>query len=259
MIKPIILGIIQGLTEFLPVSSSGHLVLFESLLHYNFPGISFEIVLHLATLFAVLFYFNKKLLIFVRTDIPVQRHPLFLLILACIPAGLVGVGLHSRIENLFDNNVYLPFAFIVNGIFLYSLKWTKDKGKTISVIDAIIIGIFQVFAIIPGISRSGSTIGGAFERGVKGEEAFDFSFFLLIPAVLGAMLLDMRKIESSIFKLPYILGFAAAFITGIFALKLLKLLVLKRKLEHFGVYTFVVGVGLLIYYLTVGRFGFKIF
>ena len=244
--KLFLLGIIQGLTEFLPVSSSGHLVLAQQFLGIHIPGISLEITLHLATLLAILVYFNRNLLeIFDFKNQPLEENLLLLLVIGSIPAGIVGVVGADRIEVLFEG-IRAPSVFLVlNGLILSTSLLARERRDNVTILDALLIGSAQALAILPGISRSGSTIAMALLLGLRRERAFRFSFYLSIPAILGASLLDILKegwIPDSSYLLPFILSFAF----GLFALYLLKNVVLRGKLAYFGIYTTVLGLTALL-------------
>ena len=178
-IQAIILGIIQGLTEFLPVSSSGHLVIFQSLFkNFNQPGITFDVTLHLGTLFSVLIFFYKDIVeIFKMRNIRL----IILLVIATIPAGIIGILYKDKIEMLFLNIKLVGIALIFTGILLYlsdKIKRTYKDYSKINYFDALLIGIAQAFAIIPGISRSGSTISTGIFCKLKRETAVKFSCYI---------------------------------------------------------------------------------
>ena len=243
-IKMFIIAMIQGVTEFLPVSSSGHMVMLEKFLKFNPQGNTLEIILHLATLLAVTVFFNKKLISLI-TFRGGKENPLLLVIVATIPAAIVGVLLNNTIEALFDTSSYLKWTFLLNGFVLISYYFAEKNVKyerENSLLSAFLIGVFQVFAILPGISRSGTTITTARWLKLKREEAFDFSFYLLFPAVLGALLLNFRKVDTVVFSGVYIFGFITAFAFGILALYLLKKAVISGRLYLFGLYTILLSI-----------------
>ncbi len=240
----VILGIVQGLTEFLPVSSSGHLVIIQNFFHnFQQPGISFDIFLHLATLLAVIVYFHREI-----ADILTLKNAkwIFLVIVGTIPAGIVGVLFKDRIETMFSNVVFVCFMLIITGILLFisdrCTNLTKSKGD-ITFSDALIIGIFQAFAIIPGISRSGSTIAAGIFRGISRDSATKFSFILSIPAILGAFVLSLKDFSkvSQVDYIPYIAGFIAAFIVGLLSLKMLTMIIRTKNLKYFSFYCWIIA------------------
>ena len=244
--KLCLLGIIQGLTEFLPVSSSGHLVLAQQFLGVHIPGISLEITLHLATLLAIFVYFNRNLLeIFDFKNQPLKQNLLLLLVVGSIPAGIVGGLGAERIEALFEGIKAPSIFLLLNGLILSTSLLAREKRDDVTIWDALLIGSAQALAILPGISRSGSTITMALLLGLRRERAFRFSFYLSIPAILGASLLDMLK-EGWTPDPNYLLPFILSFAFGLFALYLLKNVVLRGKLAYFGIYTALLGLTALI-------------
>ncbi|MCA9390231.1 undecaprenyl-diphosphate phosphatase, partial [candidate division WWE3 bacterium] len=192
----IILGIIQGLTEFLPISSSGHLILLEHLFGISDPSVFFNVLLHVGTLLAVFFYFREKIwhlfMAVLKFDPNALRYIGFGIV-ATIPAGIIGIVFSDLIEPILTSSITAGIGFIITGAALLSLKkigtmTTKLETNhyqlpdSFTVLDAILIGTAQAFALLPGISRSGSTITAARWRGLNALDAFDFSFFLSIPA-----------------------------------------------------------------------------
>ncbi len=247
-IKMFVIAMVQGITEFLPVSSSGHMVMLEKFLHYNPRGNALEIILHLATLLAVTVFFNKKL-ISLFTLKGGKNNPLLLIVIATIPAGIVGVLFNDKIETVFDATSYLPWTFLINGLILityYLAEKNIRHEKVNSPLSSFLIGVAQVFAILPGISRSGTTITAARWLKLKREEAFDFSFYLLFPAVLGALMLKIKEVDAVIFSGVYIMGFVVAFLFGVLALYLLKKIVISGRLYIFGLYTILLSLVLFI-------------
>ncbi|MCK5914923.1 MAG: undecaprenyl-diphosphate phosphatase [Deltaproteobacteria bacterium] len=256
IINAIILGIIQGLTEFLPVSSSGHLVIAEHLLPgWHQTGIVFEILLHLATLLAVIIFFRRDIFSLIKSlytkgpEATSQRRLLMLLILATIPTGIIGLAGKKFFVSLFDRLDVVGVMLLVTAGFLWlaerpKIYRTKGWGR---IRDAVLIGITQGLAIIPGISRSGSTIAVAMMLGIKPERAARFSFLLSIPAISGAALLNLKEISS----IPHgqitaaLCGALAALITGLISLKLLIMIIKERRLRIFAIYCTFAGCGAL--------------
>ena len=248
--QAIILGIVQGLTEFLPVSSSGHLVIIQSIFkNFNQEGISFDIFIHFGTLFSVLIYFRKEIIDILKLK---QKKWIFLIILATIPAGIVGIFFKDLVENLFNNVILVAIALFITGFFLFiSDKIGKEvkKENDITIKDAIIIGIAQAFAIIPGISRSGSTVATGIFCGLKRDVAVKFSFIMSIPAILGAVILsvkDFSNIAPNFYGI-YLTGFFSSLIIGLFSLKLLTILTKLKSLKIFSFYCWFLGLGVLIW------------
>ena len=236
-----LLGIIQGLTEFLPISSSGHLVLVQSLIpNFSQEGILFDTFLHFGTILAILvFYFDKiRKLAFEQIRI---------LIIATIPAVIVGFLLKDQIDTIFQNTFLVGVALIVTGLMNLRTDKHKEMTDTVGTKNGIIIGLFQAFAILPGISRSGSTIFGGTLMGIKKEKAAEFSFLLSIPAVLGANLLEIIKSGEDFVLLPeYIVGIICSFVFGLICIKVLLNMLSTNKFKYFGYYCILIGVVSLI-------------
>lgn len=233
-----ILGIVQGLTEFLPVSSSGHLVLFQSFIPgFSQPGVLFDAYLHLGTLVAVLVFYYKRIL---KLDFRYLK----ILVLATIPAVIVGFLLKDYIDLIFQNTKLVSFALIITGFMNLRTDTNKESADGINNKKGFLIGLFQAFAIIPGISRSGSTIFAGTYFGLKKEKAAEFSFLLSIPAILGANVLEMVKGGTNqLLSINYIAGFICSFVFGLVCIKILLKVLQTNKFKYFGYYC--IGVGIL--------------
>lgn len=270
LLNAILLGIIQGATEFLPVSSSGHLVIFQNILGVTEGNLEFTIVLHLGTLLAIFIaYWNsiKNMIVeffkmigdlFKERSLCLEkskyRKYILYILVASIPAGIVGVLFEDVIESIFSSLFVVAITLAVTGVLLILGdrlgKRNKRKIEELGYRTSFFIGIFQMFAIMPGISRSGSTIVGGLFSGLKKDEAVEFSFLMSIPAVLGSLLLKIKDIvtlgaTTSVF--PLIIGFLCAAVVGYLSIKLLVELVQKGKLIYFSYYCFTVSICLLIY------------
>ena len=252
-----ILGIVQGITEFLPVSSSGHLVLLQRIFGISEPALIFETAVHGGTLIAVFAVLWRDILSILRRI----TQPLTLyIIIATIPAVIVALALRNWIEDAFQTGAFLGFAFLVTSALLFlSEKLRLSKGKSsqeapfssrdkMNWIDALVIGLFQAFALIPGISRSGATISGALFRGLDRSYAARFSFLLSIPAILGALVLHARGFvnaatatEGSIGALPLVVGTLISGIVAFFSMHLLFRILKRYSLCGFAVYTGILG------------------
>lgn len=229
LIQTLVLAFVQGVTEFLPVSSSGHLNLFQ---HYfgMTPSLGFDIFLNTATLFSVLFFFRNQIKFFF-SHLPQ-------IILASIPAALVGIFLKDSVDSIFSSTWLLPIFFLINSLILFTTKKSKGENSEISIKQAIIIGFSQAFAILPGVSRAGTTIATGLALGLAPEIAFNFSFCLFIPASLGAILIGLKDLNVSTFlSTQYLSAFVLTFIVGFFALKLLQKFLKLRQIWYFGIYT----------------------
>ena len=240
----LILGILQGITEFLPVSSSGHLVLGQKLLGINVPGNAFEVILHIGTLMSILVVFwpdIQRLLSDIK-DYHTRTY-IFTLLLGTIPAIIVGLSLKDQIALMFDNAHSVALGLIVTGIILISSKWFLNKKLDLTLVKGFSIGLAQALAIIPGISRSGATICTGLMMGLSAEEAARFSFLLAIPAIAGAGILTAMDIEKiSLGMDVMVVGLLSSFLVGWAALKLLLNLLKTGKFHWFGVYCLLLGI-----------------
>jgi undecaprenyl-diphosphatase len=234
--------VVQGLTEFLPVSSSGHLVITQKLFGFTSPPFLFDVVVHVATLLAIVIYFNKKI---IRLDFSYIK----LLVIGTIPAVLVGLLLNNVTVHLFNSLTVVGFGLLFTAILLLLTKGKMVKGKEekINPVRAITIGVFQAVAIIPGISRSGSTVVGGVMSGLSKKDAFTFSFMLAIPAIIGALVLQLagNGTYEQVSAGAMLVGFLSASITGVASLKLLDKVVRESKLNYFGYYCAILGIVLL--------------
>lgn len=245
LLQAILLGIIQGLTEFLPISSSGHLVLFQKIFRVAEPTLTFDIVVHLGTLIAVFAVFWRDIVSLLRK--PFQRLTL-LLIAGTIPTAIIGVVFKDFFEEVFASGRTLGFEFIVTGIVLFFAdclnRGYKDVEET-SILDAAFVGLMQGAAILPAISRSGLTISGALFRNMDRDFAARFSFLLSIPAILGAAIFDMKDlIETGVGNLDSAslgAGFIFAAIFGYISIKYMIGMLKKGKMRVFSYYVFVLG------------------
>ena len=257
-LESILLGIIQGLTEFLPISSSGHLEISKAILGNtlsNKESLLFTIVLHSATAFSTIFFFRKDLLnifkgIFLKNYNESHDFSISILI-SMIPAVLVGLFFEETINSLFDGNLILVGSMLyITALLLFLSDFLKLKKNEISFKNSFLIGLSQAVAILPGISRSGATIASAVILGIEREQAARFSFIMVIPLILGSMaksILDHGMSFENFDLISLILGFLSAFITGLFACKWMILLVKKSKLYYFSIYCCIVG-SIIIYY-----------
>ncbi len=248
----LLLGIVQGLTEFLPVSSSGHLELTKALTQADFAAkesLLFTIVLHGATALSTIFFFRKDIGIILKELLTFKASPSFYfagyIVLSMIPATLVGLFLEDIITQLFDQNIVLVGAMLLfTGLLLLLADRAKNTSKDITTRAAVLIGLMQAVAILPGISRSGATIATAVLLGIDKEKAARFSFLMVIPLIVGSMaksLLDAETITTDSGLLPLIIGFVAAFFTGLIACKWMIAIVKKAQLNYFSWYCFAVG------------------
>jgi|TARA_B110000259_G_scaffold66670_1_gene78483 undecaprenyl-diphosphatase len=258
LFESLILGIIQGLTEFLPVSSSGHLEIFKEIFGSDYQpkeSLLITITLHAATAMSTLFYFRKdigfifkELLRFEKSE---SLYFAIKIILSMIPAVIVGLFFEDFIASLFDENLLLVgFMLLITAFLLFQADRIGENNKPLNYRSALLIGVIQAIAILPGISRSGATIALAVLLGIDRERAARFSFLMVIPLIFGSMarsLLEIDSVTQSPDFLSLLIGFIAAFITGIFACKWMIALVKKSQLKYFSFYCIVVGVIVILY------------
>lgn len=254
--ESLILGFVQGATEFLPVSSSGHLVIAQTLLEVDLPGVSFEVAVHLATLLSILLVYRTRVGDLARGalngDAEALRY-IALVVVATIPAGLAGVFAKDWIERLFDDPYTPGIALVVTGFILWSSRGPiqRASGTLPSWAGALFIGVAQAFALVPGISRSGSTVVAALWLGIEAREAAAFSFLMAIPAIAGAAVLQLPEIgtASGTGLTPTILigGGIMAGVTGVLAIRTFVAMLAKRSFHLFAPYCWVVGVAYLVY------------
>lgn len=243
IIEAIIYGLIQGLSEFLPISSSGHLVLFSKFLSYDGNFILFSVLLHLATLLAVVIYFRKEVVELIKK--PFSKDAV-LLYIATIPTVLIVLLFKGFVEDSFSGSL-LPFCFIFTAVLLLiSQILSKQNNKPITKKNAFIMGIAQGIATLPGISRSGSTICTGLILGQDKEKTAKFSFLMSIPIILASMAYELLKVfkfgAGEIAAVPTVIAFVVAFVSGFLSIKLMLSAVKKLKLYWFSIYLFIVGI-----------------
>lgn len=262
LIEAIILGLVQGLTEFLPVSSSGHLVLVQKAMAVEDSGITFEILVHFATLLSVVIYFWKvlwKMLLSIlppfRPELARERKMIGLLAIGTVPAVVVGLTFRDTFEQVYENPIVVSLLLLVTGSVLFLprlLAARKKEGSEVKLPSAIAMGIGQAIAILPGISRSGSTIVAGMISGTKSEDAAEFSFLLAIPAIAGAMVLAVKDMVSEGIETAlltnYIAGGIMAFLSGLIAIYSVLAAVRKGRFEWFAYYCFAAGIGFFLWF-----------
>ena len=249
-LEAIILAIVQGITEWLPISSSGHLVLVQQYLGIA-TTVFFDVILHIGTLLAVLVAFRKDILAILRavfhSEFKTEQGKLALyIIVASIPTAIIGFLFQATFEAFFSNLLVVGFAFIITGVLLYLSKLQKNRNSELNYAKALLIGTVQGVALIPGISRSGSTISAGLLLKMKKEKAFQFSFLLFIPAVIGAALAEGVKEWSSLAAndvdlLTVFLGVLVTSLVSYLFLKLLFMVILKEKFHWFAYYCWALG------------------
>ena len=253
-LKVLFLGIVQGLTEFLPVSSSGHIEIFKyffNLTYLKNQGLLLTLVLHFATALSTIWVFRKEILKILENRTLKRNDFFFKVLFSMIPAVIIGLFFEDSISALFNSNILLVgIMLIITSVLLYKTDKTNPKSKEISLRNAFFIGLIQAFAILPGISRSGATIALAVMLGVNKTEAAKFSFLMVIPLIFGSIgksILFYSKNQTLNLSPLLVLGFLSAFLTGIIACKLMIKIVERSQLKYFGIYCFVVGFVIIIY------------
>ncbi|MDT8435656.1 MAG: undecaprenyl-diphosphate phosphatase [Gemmatimonadota bacterium] len=249
LVAAALLGLLQGLTEFLPVSSSAHLVLAGTLLDVRLPGAAFEVVVHVATLGSVLWVYRRRVAELAVGVLAGRREALAytgLLALATVPAATAGLLGEARLAALFDQPLVAAAALLVTGGAVWSIRTTAPRAREPrpGTRQALWMGLAQALAIVPGLSRSGLTVAVGAWRGVDAVRAAEFSFLLSIPAILGAGILQADEVAATLGAVgaaPLAVGFAAAFVTGVAAITLFVRLLRQRRFHVFAWYCWTVG------------------
>lgn len=257
ILHAIILGIVQGLTEFLPVSSSGHLEIVKCILSDENIGkqsMLMTVVLHGATALSTIYIFWKDIAKIIKGLFSVEKSDVYFslkIILSMIPAVIMGLVWEEKIESFFDCNLsFVGTMLIITALLLYFADKSKSTDKQVSFFHSIIIGISQAVAILPGISRSGATISTSVLLGVDKEKSARFSFLMVVPLILGKMAKDIFSADLSLTSnesLPLLFGFISAFMIGIIACKLMIKIVKNSKLKYFAFYCIFVGISIVLY------------
>jgi undecaprenyl-diphosphatase len=266
--KAVIVGVVQGLAEFLPISSSGHIVLTQYLLGIREVGaahqedLSFEIVLHLGTLVSVLVFFWRRLWSLVLSlfdkEMVEERLLIFWLGVATVPAVVAALLFKDFFEAAPGKPVLVSGLLIVTGLVLFVPRFLRGRSVKVGWKSSLMMGVGQAFAILPGISRSGATIASGLVSGLKAERAAEFSFLMSIPAIAGGFVLTVKKqmketdslgdAIGACFNAPYLAGAVAAGLVGLFAIYLVMGAVRKGRLEYFSYYCFLAGIAGMIYF-----------
>jgi undecaprenyl-diphosphatase len=259
VLEAILLGIIQGLTEFLPVSSSGHIELGKAILGVvPSDPLLFSVVVHAATALSTIVIFRKDVRDIFYGLVKMEKNESFnfslYVVLSMIPAAIVGVFFNDFIELLFDSNLILVGSMLlVTAVLLLITDYKESGNKALSLSNTFVIGIAQAIAILPGISRSGATISTAVILGINRTQAARFSFLMVVPLILGKMakdLIDAKIVLEAELILPLIAGFASAFLVGLLACKWMIALVKNAKLKYFAFYCIIVGATSLIFAIS---------
>ncbi|MEM2102391.1 MAG: undecaprenyl-diphosphate phosphatase [Candidatus Bathyarchaeia archaeon] len=250
ILEIIILGIIQGITEWLPISSSGHLVLVQEFFSIKQPLV-FDVMLHFGTLIVILVVFRKDvkriLMALIRRDFASEDGKLAgYIIIGTIPAAIIGYLFHDFFQSLFQNALAVSVALLFTGCLLFISERRQDN-RPLGFIDSLLIGVAQAISIIPGVSRSGTTISAGLLRGVEKEKAFSFSFLLSVPIILGATAFEAKDVavQEADFA-AMLLGMVVSMAVGYFALRALQKIVLRRRFHYFAYYCWALGLGVIV-------------
>ena len=256
----IILGIIQGITEPIPVSSSGHLLIIKRLFNIKFNDLNFEIFVNFGSFIAITLFYRKEIIDIIKDFILYIKAKnktyyknykyALMIIISTIPAGIIGLLLKDKIEN-FINIKIIGLSLIITSIMLFLVRNTNGKKEDINTIDALIIGLFQVIALFPGISRSGSTLVGGLSRNLTKETAFKYSFMLYLPISIATMILGVKDIITSNINhkllILYIISTLISLIVTYITIDWFKNILLKDKLKYFIYYCFIIGLLVILF------------
>lgn len=254
VLEALFLGIVQGVTEWLPVSSSGHLVMAQEALGIG-ASLAFDVFLHLATLLVVVFIFRRDIYLVLKAackgDFKSDDGKLFIfLALGTVFTALVGGAVYLLAGPLFTSLTFVGGGLIFTGIVLF-ISGRREGQKPLDSRKSLMAGIFQGIAVIPGVSRSGLTISSGLLQGVRREMVIRFSFLLSIPAILGAMAFEANDLVlSSIQPLPLLAGFLASLVAGYISIKILIRLIIRGRFRHFSWYCWIVGIMVIALALT---------
>jgi undecaprenyl-diphosphatase len=259
LLDGIILGIIQGLTEFLPVSSTAHLAILEHFLGVNPSGVLFEIILHLGTMLSIIIYFRKDIGALIisfmglfsekyRIDYYENKRLFWAIIVGSIPTAFIGFLFKDYIDSLFVDLALIGYSLIITSLFLIFSDFLKPTGG-LNNFKGFIIGIFQGLAVIPGISRSGMTISTAIMCNIKRQESAKYSFLLSLPAIFGATLLHVKELaELNLTNMRiYVFSGVISFLTGLLAIFLVLQFIKRAKFKIFALYCLILGIYLVIW------------
>jgi undecaprenyl-diphosphatase len=256
ILKALILGIVQGLTEFLPVSSSGHIELGEKILHFDLgkDDLLFSIIVHFATVLSTIVVFRKDIMVLLHSlkQFAWNEDTQYIakILLSMVPVAVIGLFFKDKVEALFDGQILLVGCMLLVTALLLFLTQTQkvlnQEGRSVGFLDAFIIGVAQAFAVMPGLSRSGSTIATGLLLGIDKEKIAKFSFLMVLLPIIGITLLDVKDIleEGGLGGTPWgplLAGFLGAFVAGLFACSAMIRIVKTGKLFYFAIYCALVG------------------
>ncbi len=246
--EAMLLGLVQGLTEFLPVSSSGHLALAQAMWGIQTDDVTFEVIAHFGTLLAVVTALRGRIADLIAGCLRRDRaswHTVCLLTVGSVPAGAVGILFKDVLTAAFASPVAVCGCLVATGCILWSTRFARTDRVEIAFLDAILIGFAQALSVLPGISRSGSTIGMGLWRGLDGREAATFSFLMSIPIILGATILEVGGLLVHPPEMnalwPLLIGAVVAYASGVFAIRWLLGLIRGGRFAHFAYYCWLIG------------------
>ncbi len=266
LVEALIFGIVQGISEFLPISSTAHIIIVELLLGYNFPGLAFEIYLHIASVFAVMLYFRRELWAVVTgffryfSEKTAENRVHFMfgiyIIIATFITGALGVILKFQVVDVMKTPAFIAVALVVTGTALILIERFKEYGsrreENMTYLDAVLVGLAQTVAVLPGISRSGSTVIVALWAGLDRDTAVRYSFLLVIPAILGSTVLAIGEVSLEIWAAvgtaPLIVSFLASFVFSWIGIVWLIDFLKKGRLIYFAAYCFIIAI--LVYFFV---------
>ncbi len=260
LFEALIFGIVQGITEFLPISSTAHIIITELLFGYNFPGLAFEIYLHIASVFAVILYFRRELwtvirgfFLYITSKSAAHRVHFFFglyIIIATAITGSLGLILKNLVVDVFKTPLFIAVALAVTGTALIIIERFREYGsrteEKMTFLDSIIVGLGQTIAVLPGISRSGSTLVFALWVGLERDTAVRYSFLLAIPVILGSSALAVRDVSGVLWGAigtgPMVLSFLAAFVFSLVGIVWLINFLKRGRLLYFAIYCYIVAI-----------------
>ena len=257
--EALILGIIQGLTEFLPISSSGHLEIASFILKTEqSQNLVFTVLVHIATAISIIYVFRDDIFKIIKGVFNLKSKEIdtvLKIIVSSIPVGIIGILFEDRVESFFTGNIILVGSMLlITSLLLFFTYFSKEEGRSVSFVDALIIGFAQAFAILPGISRSGATISAAIFLKINRQEATKFSFLMVLVPIFGILILKIiggltsdEMAGANLISLPYVIGFLSALFSGIIACKLMLKIVKESKLIYFSAYCLLIGITSILY------------
>ena len=257
--EALILGIIQGLTEFLPISSSGHLEIASFILKTEqSQNLVFTVLVHIATAISIIYVFRDDIFKIIKGVFNFKSKEIdtvLKIIVSSIPVGIIGILFEDRVESFFTGNIILVGSMLlITSLLLFFTYFSKEEGRSVSFVDALIIGFAQAFAILPGISRSGATISAAIFLKINRQEATKFSFLMVLVPIFGILILKIiggltsdEITGANLISLPYVIGFLSALFSGIIACKLMLKIVKESKLIYFSAYCLLIGITSILY------------